>query len=422
MNLLIRSAIIVDPDSTHNGMKKDILIIDGKIIKIDEHILNTDDVTEYTVPNLHVSQGFVDMQANFRDPGYEHKEDLKSGAAASVKGGFTKVCIQSSTNPALDHKSAIESICKQSEKLPIDILPIGTLTNKREGKEMAELFDMHQNGAIAFSDDKRAIENPKLLELILEYCKNFNGLVIHFPDTPSLTKTAIMHEGEVSVNLGLKGFPAIAEELAINRDLYLLEYTQSKMHISLISCANSVKLIREAKSKGLKISSGIAPQYLIFRDKNLSEFDAVHKVKPPYRNDEHIYALIQGLKNETIDVICSDHSPEDVENKRCELEHAAFGIINLETCFPAARTALKDNLSIEELIMKFTTNPRKILELKPATIEEGNIAELTFFDPDMQWTYQSENIHSKSDNTPFIDYQFTGKVLGIFCKKEFHQN
>lgn len=420
MDLLIRSAVITDPESSHNGQTRDILIREGVIRKIGTGLEKPEGTEELNIPGLHVSPGFVDMQANFRDPGHEYKEDLRSGSQAAVRGGFTRVCIQSSTQPALDHKSAIESVCKQSESLPVDILPIGALTNGREGKEMAELYDMQQAGAIAFSDDKRPVNNPKLLELILEYARNFNGLIIHFPDTTDLTRNAMMNEGEMSVNLGLKGFPPIAEELALNRDLYLLEYTGSRMHVPLISSGNSVKLIAQAKEKGLRVSAGIAPHYLLFNEQVMAGFDSVHKVKPPYRTDRDIEMLKKGLKNGSIEVICSDHSPEDTETKRCELEHAAFGIINIETCFAAAHTALKNELTLDELVEKLSINPRKILQLQPATIEENNQAELSFFDPEHTWNYTDKESLSKSRNSPFSGYSFTGRVKGIFHKNKLH--
>jgi len=422
MDLLIRSAIIVDPTSPHNGKQKDILIRDGKIGLIADSLDNPENIEEFSAPNLHVSPGFTDMQANFRDPGHEYKEDLGSGCRAAIRGGFTKVCVQSSTEPVLDHKSGIESISNRSRRLPVDVLPIGALTSNREGKEMAELFDMKRSGAIAFSDDKRPVENPKLFELILEYVKNFDGLVIHFPDTPGLSKNSVMNESDTSVYLGLKGAPAMAEELAIHRDLYILEYTRSRLHYSLISTARSASLIREGKAKGLQLTAAAGAHYLLFDDGVMEGFDSVHKVKPPYRRPEDIEALKSGLKDGTIDVICSDHSPEDVETKRCELEYAAYGIVNIETCFSAARTALKDTLTLTELVEKLAVNPRKILRIPVPSVQENNVAELSFFDPDMEWTYSEKDIVSRSKNSPFPGFTFTGKVLGVFTKSAFHRN
>jgi dihydroorotase len=415
MKYIIRQATIVDPLSSHHGKKKDLLIHNGIIEKIADQINEGAD-QEISIPGLHASPGWVDMQANFRDPGHEYKENLASGARAAASGGFTGVCLQTSTAPALDTKASIEYIKRSSAALPVHIYPMGAVTHAREGKEMAELFDMYQAGAIAFSDDKRYIENPKLLELALNYVKNFNGLLIHFADTPALSAKGMMHEGETSVFLGMKGIPAMAEEQGLSRDLYLLEYTNGKIHYNLLSTQGSMNLVKEAKTKKLQITAGIGAHQVFYTDEVLKAFDSVHKVNPPYRDKKDVDALIDALIDGTVDIICSDHSPEDVENKNLEFEYARHGIINMQTAFPVANTVLRKKISLPQLIQKFSTNPRKILGLPAATIQEGQEAELTLFDPEAPFTFTRETNASNSHNSPFFGVELTGKVHGIFCK------
>jgi dihydroorotase len=415
MKYIIKQVKIVDPLSSHHGKTKDILIVNGIIQKIADKISDAFD-QEITVQGLHASPGWIDMQANFRDPGHEYKENVQSGSSAAAKGGFTGVCLQSSTDPAIDTKTQIEYLKRSANTLPIHIYPIGAVTHGREGKEMAELFDMHQAGAIAFSDDKRFIENPKLLELALQYVKNFNGLIIHFADTPTLSKNGMMHEGDTSVFLGMKGIPAMAEEQGLNRDLYLLEYTNGRIHYNLLSTAGSIHLIKEAKKKNLNITAGIAAHQIYFTDEALKGFESVHKVNPPYRTQQDVDALISGIQDQTIDIICSDHSPEDAENKNLEFEYARNGIINIQTAFSVANTVLRNKVSTQNLIQKLSTNPRHILGLPTATIEEGNEAEITFFDPEASFVFTKEINASNSYNSPFFDVELTGKVHGIFCK------
>lgn len=416
-NLLIRQAKIVDATSPYHLKTKDILIENGTIKTIADAIENANSYEEFKADNLHISPGFIDLQANLRNPGFEYKETFETAAKAAQAGGFTSVCVQSSTSPAIDNKAQVLFIKNRSRNLPIHLLPIGAATMAREGENMAEMYDMHLAGAVAFSDDKRPIENPKLLSLALQYAQQFDGLLIHFPDQTKLSEGAIMHESETSVSLGLKGVPAMVEELAIHKDLYILEYVGGRLHYSLISTEKSVDLIAQAKAKNLNVSCAIAPQYLLFKDEDLVTFDSNFKVKPPYREAKDMEALIKGLKNGTIDAICSDHAPEDEESKICELDYAANGIVNLETCFAAANTALKNHLSITELVDKLAIQPRNILKIEIPTIQEGQKAELTAFDPDKTWTFEAKDIQSKSKNTPFVGFQFTGKVLSTFVAK-----
>ncbi len=416
MDILVKSAKIVDPNSNHNGKVVDILIKNGKISEIAKKITPKGKVKEYSTKNLHVSPGWFDMHVHFRDPGFEHKEDIISGAAAAAFGGFTGVACMPDTNPPLHTKSEIEYVENKAKGLPVDVYPIGTVSHNMEGKDLAEMYDMKTEGAVAFSDGKKAIDNAQLKSLALLYTKGFGGLIMSYAEEEKISNGGKMNEGEVSTKLGLKGIPALAEELHVARNLFLAEYHDAKIHLSLVSTAKSVDLIRQAKKKGLKVTAEVTAHHLALDDSHLEGFDSLFKVQPPLRTKKDITALIKGLKDGTIDAICSDHSPEEEETKTVEFDQAAFGIIGLETAYALVNTNLFDKLSTEDLIAKLAINPRNILSLEVPTIKEGSTANLTFFDPNKEWTFSESDIRSKSKNTPFVGSKFKGKALAIFNK------
>lgn len=413
MEILIRSAKVVDPNSPHNGKKVDILIKNGKIEEIAKKISPKKKVTEFSADNLHVSPGWFDMHVHFRDPGFEYKEDIISGAAAAAFGGFTGVACMPDTDPPLHTKSEIEYVENKAKGLPVDVYPIGAISRNLEGKDMAEMYDMKSEGAVAFSDGKTAIANPQLQSLALLYTKGFDGLVMSYAEEEKIASNGKMNEGEVSTVLGLKGIPALAEELHVARNLFLAEYHDAKMHLSLVSTAKSVDLIRQAKKKGLKVTAEATAHHLALDDSNLTGFDSYFKVKPPLRTKKDVDALIKGLKDGTIDAIVSDHSPEDEENKKVEFDQAAFGIIGLETAYAVVNTHLEKKLSVEELVQKMALNPRTILQLAIPSVSKGEEANITLFDPTYEWTFAKEDIQSKSKNTPFVGAKFKGKALAI---------
>lgn len=419
MDILIKSAKIVDPNSSHNGKVVDILIKNGKVAEIAKKIEAKGKVKEYTAKNLHISPGWFDMHVHFRDPGFEHKEDIISGAAAAAFGGFTGVACMPDTNPPIHTKSEVEYVENKAKGLTVDVYPIGAVSHNLAGKDLAEMYDMKSEGAIAFSDSKKAIENPQLKSLALLYAKGFDGLVMSYAEEEKISNGGKMNEGEVSTVLGLKGIPALAEELHVARNLFLAEYHDAKMHLSLVSTAKSVDLIRQAKKKGLKVTAEVAAHHLALDDSKLEGFDSYFKVKPPLRTKKDIAALIKGLKDGTIDAICSDHSPEEEETKVVEFDHAAFGIIGLETAYAVVNTHLEGKLTAEELVEKFAINPRKILQLDTPSVETGNNANFTLFDPTKEWTFSESDIRSKSKNTPFIGSKFKGKALAIINKSSF---
>jgi dihydroorotase len=418
MNILIKSATVVNANSPLNGKKIDILIEKGVIQKIASSIKNANNYKEISHKDLHVSAGWIDMRANFCDPGYEYKEDLISGLNAAAKGGFTEVITMPDTLPVVDSKSGIEYIINKTKDNIVTVYPTGALSHNCEGKEIAEMYDMHLAGAIAFTDNKHAISNPSLLNRALLYSQSFGGLIMDFPNDKNLFNNGQINEGVISTKIGLKGAPALAEELTVTRSLYLAEYCNAPIHLTNITTKKSVQLIKEAKAKGLKVTADVNSYHLLLNETELETFDSNLKVKPPLRTKDDNKALIKGLKEGTIDAVCSDHTPEDIENKQCEFDNTAFGMINLQTSFAVMNTALTDKVDLTEIIESITSKPRAILKLSQPQLKEGEIANLTLFSPSTEFVLEKNQIVSKSKNSPFIGRTLKGTVIGIVNKNK----
>lgn len=411
-NILIKQACVIDKNSSYHHQITDILVSSGNIVKINKSISDfPSDTLIISGTDLHVSIGWMDLRSNLNDPGYEHKEDLLSGAAAAQKGGFTAVACMGTTNPALHSKSQIDYIINKSKSLPVKIYPIGTITNKAEGIDLAELFDMSLSGAIAFSDNKNPIANPELLQRAMQYANGFNKKLIQIPCDKKIANDGKVNEGIVSTSLGLKGIPAIAEELMLQRDLMLAEHHQIPIHIGGVSTAASVEIIRQAKQKGIEVTCDVHAINLLLTDEVLDGFDTNYKIIPPLRTQRDIDALVAGLKDGSIDVICTDHTPQDPESKVTEFDIAAFGMTGLETFFPVILKALNGALSITEIIEKIAINPRIIFDIQLPKMEENQIANLTIFSPSEKWIYETSKGSSKSHNSPFNGVAFTGKAI-----------
>lgn len=421
MNILIKSATIIDHASTHNGKVMDVLIENGIIRSIRSKISPEKNVKLIEGTNLHISCGWIDMQVSFCDPGFEHKEDLESGMMAAASGGFTGVAMVSSTNPTIHSKAEVLYIKNKTADSIIDVYPIGTLSYKQQGEDISEMYDMQQAGAVAFSDDKKPVNNAGLLMRALLYSQNFNGLIITHCDEKTISNDGKMNEGITSTSLGLKGIPALAEELMLNRNIFLSEYTNAPIHLSNISTKKSVELIRNAKEKGLKITASVNAYSIALDDTNLKSFDSNYKLNPPLRTREDIEALKKGIADGTIDAISSDHRPQDIESKDVEFDHASNGMIGLETAY-ALINSNKGKIKQETIIQALTANPRKILKLKELKISEGEAAVITVFDPEAEWVFEKKNIQSKSLNTPFIGTKFKGKVIGVINNKQLYLN
>jgi dihydroorotase len=411
--ILIRKATIIDPTSSHNGLVKDILIEEDVITLIEDDI-DVDGVEIFEADNLHVSPGWFDLRANFCDPGHEEKEDIESGINAAIFGGFTGVGLSPDTKPVVDSKASIEYVYRKSEELPVNVYPYGSFSKKQEGKELSEMYDMYQAGAIGFSQGKKPVTNNALLRLAMQYPKAFAPPIHVMPLDENLAHGGQMHEGNQSTYLGLKGIPALSEELTLHNLLNLAEYAETPIHVMGISSQGSVKILEQAQKDGKEFSADVAIANLFFTDQDLDTYDSNLKVLPPIRTSEDRDKLIDALKDGIIQVITSDHSPQDVESKKCEFDHADFGMISLESFFGALGKALDGKLSWDKIIELIAINPRRILDLELPTIEKGKWAEMTFFNPDLKWTLQKEHIQSKSHNSPFIGKELKGKALGIY--------
>ncbi|WP_339646867.1 dihydroorotase [uncultured Salegentibacter sp.] len=410
MKLLLKSATIIDKHSAYHKKKLDILIENGIIIKIGNDISTKADKV-ISEENLHVSRGWFDSSVSFGEPGFEERETIANGLDTAAKSGFTSIALNPNTFPVLDNNGAITSVKSKAAHHPVKMFPTGALTIKSEGVDLAELYDMKQGGAIAFGDYKRAVKNPNLLKIALQYAQNFEGLVQSFPQEDRIAGKGMVNEEQSSTSLGLKGIPNLAEELQITRDLYLLEYTGGKLHIPTISTKKSVSLIKEAKKKGLDVSCSVAIHNLIFTDELLQDFDTNAKVLPPLRTKEDIKALIKGLKDGTIDMITSDHTPIDTEHKKVEFDNALYGSIGLESAFGALSTIF----STEEVIEMLSKGKQRF-GLEDIEIKEGNPADLSLFIPNEKYEFTEAHIFSTSTNSIFKGHQIKGKALGIITK------
>lgn len=417
-NLLIKQAKVIFPNSSYHEKTVDIWVKDGHLEAIDEHLTPaTPDTKVLEAANLHVSMGWFDMRANFREPGDEHLENLASGMDAAANGGFTGVCLNPGTTPAIDNKAHVNYIIEQAKNELVTLIPNGGLSKNLEGLELAEMYDMHLAGARGFYNGKNTEFSAALMQKALLYARQINETVINFPLDKSICGEAQVHEGVVGTSLGLKGIPAIAEEVRLNRDLYLTEYTEGKYHAASLSCEGSIALMRQAKAKGLNVSCDVNAYHLMFTDDVLSNFDTFHKVMPPYRGETDRQALIQGLKDGTINVICSNHEPWDQDHKKLEFDFASYGVSSIETLFPVCIMSLKTHLNLTEIIEKITVQPRRILGINTPELRLGEEANFTLFDPALTYILSADQLKSKGKNTPLIGKELTGKALGLIRGK-----
>ena len=409
MNTIIRDAKIIDSESPFHNQTVDILIVDGSIKKIGTSLPNTENTTEVKLDNLHVSQGWFDSSVSLGEPGFEERETIANGLDVAARSGFTAIALQPNSYPIIDNQSQINFVKSKAYGHATQLFPIGAMTKGSDGKDMTELFDMKNAGAVAFGDYNKSLDNANLLKIALQYVQDFDGLVIAFAEDSNIKGSGVANEGIVSTRLGLKGIPNLAEELQIARNFFLLEYTGGKLHIPTISTAKSVQLIKDAKAKGLNVTCSVAVHHLALTDSTLEGFDTRYKVSPPLRTEIDRKALLAGILDNTIDMITSDHNPIDIEHKKMEFDLAKNGTIGLESAFGALLTVLP----LEKVIEKLTAG-KATFGIESQTIAEGSKANITLFNPNGKSKFTKENILSKSKNSAFLGIEIKGKSYGIY--------
>lgn len=408
MDLLIKDAIIIDPSSPFHNKKVSIKITNNLISEISETI-NDDSVKNIKLNNLHISKGWMDSSIAFGEPGFEERETIINGLDVAAKSGFTNIALQPNTNPVIDNQTIVSFVKSKALGNACSLHPIGALTKQQQGNDIAELYDMKNAGAIAFGDYKKSIENANLLKIALQYSQDFDATLITFCSDATIKGKGIVHEGITSTKLGLKGIPALSEEVIIARNLFILEYTGGKLHIPTISTSKSVSLIKDAKAKGLQVTCSVAVHNLVFTDEVLNDFDTRFKVNPPIRTEAHRLALIEGVLDGTIDCITSDHQPLDIEHKKMEFDTAKDGTIGLETAFGALSNILPLNIIVEKL-----NNAKDIFGIENNSININQPANLTLFNPEGNSVFTKNSIHSKSQNSSFLNHELKGEVYGVF--------
>ncbi len=411
MTTLISSVKIIDKKSKHHLKVRNVLIAKGKIEYIGFDAPKASKVINGK--GCFLSQGLCDLQATYADPGLEHKEDLISGSEAAMAGGFTDVVLLPNTQPAIQKKNDIKYLTKGNLTSLVQIHPLGAISINLKGEALTDMLDLAEAGAIAFSDGLKPLWNSDLLLKSLQYIKKIDGLIIDRPEDKWLALFGTMNEGENSALLGMKGIPALAEELAVARDIDILAYTNGRLHLSNISTEGSVKLIKQAKKRGLNISCDVAAHQLVYNDSSVLSFDANYKVSPPFRTASDCKALIKGLQDGTIDAIVSSHQPHDQECKQLEFDLADFGIIGQQTTLSLLAT-VADSLGWELILDKLTDRPRNIVNIPLNKINEGEYANLMLFNPAEPWEYNLASNKSKSQNSPLFKQTLVGKVKAIF--------
>ena len=421
MQVHIRKARVIDPQSAFHDKVVDLLVEDG-IIKNIAASINSKADTVIEAKGLCVSPGWVDVFADYREPGFEHKETIHSGLAAAAAGGFTDVFAAPNTQPALSTKSIIQFILQKANGNVVGLHPIGAATQNTDGKDLAEMLDMRANGAVAFSDGWKPVQHANLMLKALEYVKAFHGTMIQIPVDASLASGGLMNEGVVSTGLGMAGIPALAESIMVHRDIELLRYTGSKLHITGVSTAESIEMIRKAKTEGLAITCSVTPYHLALTDESLTGYDSAFKVSPPLRSEADRMALIAGLHDGTIDCIATHHRPHEWDAKAKEFEYASDGMAVQESAFNILWDTLKEYISIERLVEAMTIMPRVIFGLEGRELTKGHKASMTIFTTSGNHTLLQKDQRSASSNNPFIGKKLSGKILGIINNNQLHLN
>ena len=419
MKIILKQVTVLNPEQKLN-QKSDLLIEDGVIKKIGElkpENFKTAEVFEFE--NKYCVPGFFDMHVHLREPGREDEETVETGSNAAAAGGFTGVACMPNTNPDIDSAEIVRFIKEKAKDHLVDVYPVAAATLSRKGEALSPMYELFEAGAVAFSDDGVAIKNAGVLRKVLEYSKNFGTPVIEHCEDESLAD-GDMNEGLISTTLGLEGIPTVAEDLIVMRDIMMAEFIGGKVHIAHISSKNAVELVRQAKKRGIKVTAEVAPHHFTLTDDSIKSYDTNYKMNPPLRTRKDVEAMIEGLKDGTIDCIASDHAPHAIEEKEMEFIYAPNGIVGLETQLGLAISELvhKKHLTISQAVEKMAINPRKILNIPIPQIKEGEVANLTILDTDLIWTVDVSAFKSKAKNSPFDKRLMTGKSIAVINKKK----
>jgi dihydroorotase len=416
MNLFITRVTIADPNSQFNQNVCDVRISQGRIAEIGKQLQAGEGEEVFDGEGCYLSPGFFDLNCSIGDPGFETREDIQTATATAAAGGFTGIAVLPNTQPVLHSKAEIEYVLNRAKNNLVSVYPLGAISRDLAGKELAELYDMQQAGAIAFTDGNKPIVDDGFMSRALQYAKGFGALLIAYPENNSIAGGAQVNESGSNVLLGMKGIPALAEEMQISRDLFLAAYHDSPLHISTISTAGAVALIKRAKRDGLQVSCDVAAHHLVFTESLLADFSTNYKVKPPLRARADVKALIAGLKDGTIDAVSAQHRPQEIEHKDVEFEIAAYGILGLQTALPLL---LRAGLDPQQIAHKLAIAPRKILKLDVPVMEQNSGADFCVYSTQERWTYDAASNRSKSRNSPLLNETLTGKVKLVYNNNQF---
>ena len=415
MKIVITNGHLIDPAANENS-GKNVLIEDGKISAwLGQNDPAPEDAEVFDATGLIVAPGFIDMHVHLREPGQEHKETIASGCAAAVAGGWTSVCPMPNTNPVNDNAAITRYMIEQAERAGLaNVFPIGAITKSSDGSELAEMGEMKAAGAVAVSDDGRPVPNAGIMRRAMQYARDFDLPVIDHCEDKSLSSGGVMHEGRISLLLGLKGMPALAEDIDAVRDIILAADTGAHVHIAHVSTKGAVDAVRRAKADGLIVTCEVTPHHFTLTDRAVEGYDTNTKMAPPLRSEEHLQAIIEGIKDGTIDAIATDHAPHHADEKALEYDRAPMGITGLETALGLAFNELvhKGVIDLVRLVELCSANPARIFKLAGrGTLAPGSVADVTIIDPDLNWTYTNAHSRSKSKNSPFDGWQFNGGAV-----------
>lgn len=423
-DLLLRGGTLLHPE-TGTLQSRDLLIRDGTIVDIGEALAPEDDVPVYDATDKYISPGWMDMHVHFREPGFEHKETIATGAEAAAAGGFTDVACMPNTDPPIHTRDVVEFVRERADDTAVTVHPIACVSKEREGRELAELADLAEGGAVAFSDDGAPVHRAGLMRRALEYSTMLDRPIINHMEEPSLNPGGQMHEGEVSARIGLDGIPGLADDVMIARDIELAAFTGGHVHVAHISTARGVELVRRAKARNLPVTAEVCTHHVALTDAAVEQsgFDTHTKMHPPLRSPADVVALREGLADGTIDALCTDHAPHAAFEKDVEYTAAPFGITGLGTAWGLVGRELIEPgvLSVAEAVQKLTVGPRRILHLDGPVLEEGAPASLTVFDASTRWTFTQDKIRSKSRNTPFLGEELVGRPWAVYNDSQFLQ-